>query len=292
MRGVIPPIVKPTKSSYFLRSKEVKRTKSSYFLRSKEVKPTKSSYSLPSKNAIVAEETAQEFLERSKVSKTKWTPTRPRTSLLLTSPHNKACQSDWDEAVNDPCTSDVVDMLMRKLTVHKVIRSSKPRQSGDQNRIHGLFAMDDMLPQMQSFAKSLGGGRNALSKFLHVDVHSYTSTDKDIEKIGWGRGFNIICLHDDSTQEAFCQEFRKRLDEHNCFPIWPTRVIQMEDYPNRVNSDDSNVMIEWSRSHGALSLLVEVPTIKVGPGNYKIAEDAERVVTALAETIRSFMEGV
>lgn len=194
------------------------------------------------------------------------TGVHPRHSVLLTAPHG-ANLSNPDH--DDPCTSELTHALAHKLTrariqVHAVV-AVKDRREQDQNRLAGLIAAGDMWHPLHAYRMRVPTRR--LCNVVHLDIHSFDpdrlpTSERDTAL--WGKGINLICLHDDKRQLEFAEWMKQQLDrhlagkEHDAATILPMKRI-----PKTLADGASNAMCEWARHHGALSLLAEVPvTVK------------------------------
>lgn len=202
----------------------------------------------------------------------------PRSHLLITAPHS----SKEHVPLDDPCTEEVASGVAEYLRARcSLFLANVSRKRGDQNRLLGLLKTQDLLVRLNHFLANRGGD---LRDVLHVDVHSYTCTDLDLPK-GWGRGFNLICLRGDSSQLRLARRLAHLLTR--ALPQLPcAAVVAMPRLPCTLGDDNGNAMIEWSRHYGALSVLIEVPTVK-RQGKYMPVCDITLVCQAITGAILS-----
>ena len=191
-----------------------------------------------------------------------------KTHVLLTAPHASSDHIPLD----DPCTASITNTLAYTLRrsgtrVHSVL-AHHTRKIADQNRFPGMEKLHcDMWERLTRYRKRFPS--NALKHVLHIDVHSFTATDEGIKPLGWGTGINLIVTHGDKLQREIAACFARSLDaalgSHTTLlgkPLQATRVIAMPTLPETLKDDDHNAMIEWSRYHGAASMLLEIPTVR------------------------------
>jgi hypothetical protein len=204
-----------------------------------------------------------------------------KTSLLVTAPHG----SKSDNLIDDPCSGEVARKIqgvcIKEAILCRCFVSCRSRVEGDQNRFDGAFLMDDVAQKVVSLSNKNGGH---LSKFLHVDVHSFLSSDKELPK-GWGKGINILHLKGDEQQRAACEEFKKKIDPilKGVLPL--SRVVEHPKLPRSIHSEESNAMIEISRFLGALSFLIELPTHQKGKDKFDLDCDMDFLSKAIVRAL-------
>ena len=178
------------------------------------------------------------------------------TRILITAPHAACDASDADSVeVRDPLSGRLARNIAHGVSA-SCIEARVHRRVVDQNRLWGLYTAGDMAPELVRYRRSVG----CLEETLHLDVHTFTSK-RPLQ--GWGSGINLVVMHDAPEQKTIAHAFAAHVDRELGYAIPPTKVIEMNARPVHATDDNSNALIEWSRSHGATSLLCELPTTSV-----------------------------
>ena len=181
------------------------------------------------------------------------------SKVLLTAPHGVQ-RGIWPDS-DDPCTFEISHRMDQQLKLNSCLFvATVPRGRGDQNRLGPCEKLNDMWLKLNTFAPY----PKSLCDTFHVDVHSVPLSAT--HSLNWGQGVNIIHLHGEEEQRSIANKFRKILDDESktVADLPPATVVEMGCLPNSTEDQNSNAMIEWSRSRGARSLLIEIPTNEVG----------------------------
>lgn len=223
-------------------------------------------------------------------------PTRlsPKTWILLTVPHGTGCNTSsscqtcdcasypLDDPCSDTCALRVSDMLRSSRCEHELLIACRTRRKGDQNRLNGLFGVDDLLPRLINLATE---HERDFSRCLHLDVHTYTENKAPSD---WHQtGFNLIHLKGDTNQKQFANRMKQSLAALSSLT---PHIVEMGALPERANDPNGNAMIEWSKCNGALSLLIEIPT-RDHNGTFQTSIDEETIGRAIASALASELEG-
>jgi hypothetical protein len=96
----------------------------------------------------------------------------------------------------------------------------------------------------------------SMREVVHLDIHTFTGSSPPTD---WGSGLNIICIEGAHEQISFANKFKVFFDHLDNSKFKQTKVIVMPRRPQNADDENSNAIIEWSRSRGALALLLEVP---------------------------------
>ena len=206
---------------------------------------------------------------------------------LITAPHASKENIPLDDPETTELAESIFDLLkMNGIPAYKFI-ASITRRTFDQNRLLGLAKAKDMLPKMNEHLKKV----KTLKGTFHMDVHSFTATDKNLPK-GWCKGINVIIMRNDNIQLEFAKRFVYFL-KINVKPVFThlkhgeecVSLVEMPFLPRSTTSDQSNAVMEWCRHHGATSLLVEVPTLKRNDNTYIVPGGVHEVSNAIAKSI-------
>ena len=185
----------------------------------------------------------------------------PKREILVTAPH----ASNKQNPIDDPCTHRIAQGLNAYIPTCLNVNcatfiASRARTHADQNRLAGLLEADDLYPQLKRYLVAKG---RSLGDVLHVDVHSFQPNVGKLPK-GWGRGINILHLLGDEKQRGFAQRMAASLNMTLDGLIPPATVVEHPKLPRTPADDDGNAMIEWSRHHGGLGVLLELPVQRNG----------------------------
>ncbi len=181
---------------------------------------------------------------------------RTPTRILITAPHAACDASDaYSVEVRDPLSGRLARDIAHGVA-STCIEARVHRRVVDQNRLWGLYTAGDMAPELVRYRRAVGH----LEETLHLDVHTFTSK-RPLQ--GWGSGINLVVMHNAPEQKRIAHAFAAHVDRELSGAIPPTMVIEMDARPTHATDDNSNALIEWSRSHGATSLLCELPTTSV-----------------------------
>ncbi len=220
--------------------------------------------------------------------------TRPKHRILLTAPHAAAIS----EPLDDPCTRSIAEQLEKKVRERlglqcKTCIASVGRVHADQNRLWSIPLVNDVASAVIEHAQD---SANRLSDTLHVDVHSFTVTDSANTSnplpTGWGTGLNILTLYGDKSQYEMAQRMKLKIDQafmgvqcYNGTPMPQTTVVMHPEYPDSVHNDESNAMIELSRKYGAMSILIEFPTVLNDDSVYQTTCPEHLLVEAVIQAL-------
>lgn len=218
---------------------------------------------------------------------------RRKRCVVLTAPH----AADRHNPIDDPCTGAVTRRLETAVPAAlgvpcRAFVATTSRVYGDQNRLHTLLArpaVREVAIDLLAWARGRDDGV-LLADALHLDIHSYTATDDDYEP-GWTRGaVNLIHLKGDESQRAVAWRLKRSLDASFCGLLPAASVIEHPRLPLGKDRDESNAMIEIGRHLGAASVLVELPTVRIGEGYALYGVSESLVVEALVDGVRRELE--
>lgn len=216
-----------------------------------------------SRHIAKAEERAQqmalqeEFVIRPLLYRTLPQASSPFSRVLVTAPHSAVDRSVRDgqrDPLSEAFAKTISSRLARAGARSTLLVASKHRRVGDQNRMRGLIEAGDLAFDLATYRKA----HMERETILHLDVHSYT---QGAPLPGWGRGINIVVHANDREQIEFARRFAVEVDATagNAFGH-PSRVVVMRRAPVSVDDDDSNALIDWSRTNfRGNSLLLEFP---------------------------------
>ena len=181
----------------------------------------------------------------------------PRNRFLVTCPHSASVPDDvHDRPFRDPLSSVVGNAVAQALMAPPCICAQVHRKVFDQNRLSGLYYACDMMIGLRVHREELERNGFSMKEVVHLDIHTFTGSSPPT---GWGSGLNIICIEGADEQISFAKKFKLSFDMLYNTKFEQTKVIVMPRRPQNADDENSNAIIEWSRSRGALALLLEVP---------------------------------